>query len=133
MAVVNSHKALIPSISGNPLVDTVVAGFITGAGGVITGFCMSFLVKHNMAGPGVEEAIYGAVTGTLVSLAIIAWRVVVGNKTKVIIAEHVIDATATGEISPQIREIAEGASSISEEKIEQAVVNAREIKNRVTG
>lgn len=127
----SNEKAVIPSITGNPMLDTILAGSITGAGGLITGIAVGWLNAHGFNDPNLGTYIGSAVTGTLVSIAVIIWRLMGDKKTEVAVADHVIEAAATGQIPDKILQTAVKAPTISEAKIQAAVVNAEEIKTKV--
>lgn len=122
--------ANVPSITGNPVADTVIAGMISGSGGLVTGATVGWLNAHGFNDPNLYTYIFTGVTGTLASVAIIIWRALISKQNVIKQADEVIHAVATGEISDKTKKIAVAAPTIPNEKIMTAVVNADEIKQR---
>ena len=125
-----SGKPIIPSITGIPVLDTVAAGLIVGASGVLTGICLGWANAHGFTDPNLGTEIGGAITGTLSALAIIIWRALQSRKTQTAVADHVITAAATGQIPDSIVKEAVKAPSISDTKIEKAIQNSEAIKEK---
>lgn len=120
----------VPSITGNPMYDTTIAGAISGVGGLITGITVGWLNAHGFQDPNLYTYVFTGVTGTLGSIAVVIWRVLVSKRNQIAHADEVINAVATGHISEQIKKIAVAAPSISDDKIMAAVTNAEKIKQR---
>lgn len=122
----------IPSITGNPVADTVIAGMISGAGGLVAGATVGWLNAHGFNDPNLYTYVFTGVTGMLASVAIIIWRALISRQNIIRQADEVIHAVATGEISDKTKKIAVAAPTIPDEKIRAAVINADEIKQRTT-
>lgn len=130
MADTNASKIKLPFSTGNSAVDTAIAGAIAGAGGIITGWMVAQIKQYGWYSPEFDLYIFGTVTGTLTSLAVIGWRMWISYRSKIMHADVVITAVATGHIPEDVKKTAVAAPQISDEKIMTAVTNAEEIKQR---
>ena len=122
----------LPFSTGNPTYDTIIAGVVAGAGGVITGSVVGWLNRSGFNDPNLNLYVFTGVTGTLGSIAAIVWRAIISKRNKVNNANTVIEAVATGHIPHEVQKVAVAASQISDEKIMAAVVNADKIKTEVS-
>jgi len=121
-------RALIPSITGNPLLDTAIRVVLTSASAAITALIVKHLADMGFSDPDLKAEIGAAVFSTLVGAATVTWSIVQTHLNQMSVVQHTVDALATGEVSDAVKVAAMKSSSITDERIILAADNAEAIK-----
>ena len=124
-----SSKPIIPSITGNPVIDTMLGAGLISVSTALATTSVTWMNAHGFQG-GDATQITGVILGVLVLVATTVWRFVASKKAKTSVADHVITAAATGQIPDSIIKEAVKAPSIPDTKIQEAVANAEAIKEK---
>lgn len=122
-----SNKPIIPSITGYPMLDTLLSAALVSGSTALATASVTWMNSHGFNNI-TEAQVSGTILGILITIATITWRAINSKKTQTVVADHVITAAATGEIPDAVKKEAIRAPSISEEKIEKALNNAQTIK-----
>lgn len=86
----------IPSITGNPALDSVLAAAIIAGSTALTTWLVAWLNLHQITDPNLPTMVGGIVLMTMIGVATAAWRFVVAHQIpKVIEAVQVQAANAT--------------------------------------
>lgn len=121
---------IVPSITGNPLLDTTIRVVLTTLSAAITTFIVVHLQKLGFSDPNLTVEIGALVFSILLGAATVVWSLVQTKLNQINTVTHVINAAATGEIPESIKIAAIKAPTISEETITAALNNAEAIKNQ---
>lgn len=123
-----ANKPLIPSITGNPLLDTLLRGALLAGSAYVTAILVTWANAHGFTGPNVSLEIGAAVLSTMVTVAVFAWSFIQTKLNQLSVAQHVITTQATGVIPENVKIAAIKAPSISEVEITKALNNAEATK-----
>lgn len=123
-----AQKPLVPSITGYPLLDTLLRIGLTSGSAALTAVILTWLNAHGFNDPNLSVMIGGAILTTLIGAATVGWSLIQAKLNQLSIVQHVMNAAATGEIPENIKLAAIKAPSVSEETITKALNNAETIK-----
>ncbi len=123
-----NNKPIIPSITGFPALDSILAAAILGGAGLIDGKIYGLMDAHALHSADYQAAIFSCTVATLAAIATLAWRIFQTRLNQLAVTQHVITAAATGEIPDAIKMAAFKAPSISEVDITKALNNAETIQ-----
>lgn len=125
----STNKPIIPSITGIPVLDTMLGAALISVSTALATTAVTWMNAHGFQGYDATQ-VSSAILGILVLVATITWRYMSVQKTKTAVADHVITAAATGQIPDSVLKEAVKAPAISDAKIEQAMQNAEVIKEK---
>lgn len=128
MADAPANKPLIPSITGNPFLDTAIRIGLTSASAAITAVILTWLNAHGFHDPNLGLEVGGAVLATMIGAATVIWSFLQTKMNQLAVVQHVITTAATGEIPDNIKAAAVKAPSISDVEITKAINNAEATK-----
>lgn len=89
---------VMPSITGNPAVDSLLRGALVAATMGITTVIVTWLNAHGFYDPNYGLMISGAIFSTLCTIAVMAWGYVNAKLTKRAVVVQTVVAATTGEV-----------------------------------
>lgn len=109
---ISKTTSVIPTITGNSQLDTMIRYFLLAASAAITAIIVTWLNAHGFTDPNLVTMISGAVFTALVVIAVFIWGFIQNNLLKVSVVNHVIATAVTGKVTPAVKAIATPAQEI---------------------
>lgn len=98
----NNAPSMIPTITGNPAIDTLLRNAIISLAAGLTGILVTWLNSHGIKDPNLTVVLSGAIVSALVAVAGIVWGIWQTRQSQQAIVNNTIHAALTGEVSQAV-------------------------------
>jgi hypothetical protein len=97
-----AKAAIVPSITGNPMLDTALRNGIITASAALAAIIVTWLNSKGFSDPNLTLLVSGAIASVLTAIAAIAWGIWQTRKSQQAIVNNTVHAALTGEVSAAI-------------------------------
>lgn len=97
---------VVPTITGSPALDAFLRNALTGVAAAITAVIVTWLNSKGFNDPNLTLMISAALFAGLCALASAVWAYIQKNKTIKAMADHVVEAAATGIVPENVAAVA---------------------------